>query len=185
MDRSTVTFGIRSIEVDVEHGLRINGELVKLKGGCVHHDNGILGSAAIDRAEERRVELLKANGFNAIRTSHNPPSPAFLDACDRLGMMVIDEAFDCWNLGKNDDDYHLYFKDWWERDLTSMLMRDRNHPSVIFWSIGNEIDGRREPEGVAIAKEAARCGEEHRPGPARHHGGARALRSQPAGVAGQ
>ena len=102
VDRSTVTFGIRSIEVDIEHGLRINGERVKLKGGCVHHDNGILGSAAFDRAEERRVEILKANGFNAIRTSHNPPSPAFLDACDRLGMMVIDEAFDCWNLGKND-----------------------------------------------------------------------------------
>ena len=153
VDQSTVTFGIRSIEFDVEHGLRINGEVVKLKGGCVHHDNGLLGSAAIDRAEERRVEILKANGYNAIRTSHNPPSPAFLDACDRLGMMVIDEAFDCWNLGKNDDDYHLYFNDWWKRDLDSMLLRDRNHPSVIFWSIGNEIDGRRTPEGVAIAKQ--------------------------------
>ena len=152
VDQTSVTFGIRSIEVDIEHGLRINGEVVKLKGGCVHHDNGLLGSAAIDRAEERRVEILKANGYNAIRTSHNPPSPAFLDACDRLGMMVIDEAFDCWNLGKNDDDYHLYFNEWWERDLNSMLLRDRNHPSVIFWSIGNEIDGRRTPEGVAIAK---------------------------------
>ncbi len=152
VDQSTVTFGIRSIEFDVEHGLRINGEVVKLKGGCVHHDNGLLGSCAIDRAEERRVEILKANGFNAIRTSHNPPSLAFLDACDRLGMMVIVEAFDCWNLGKNDDDYLLYYNDWWERDLKSMLMRDRNHPGVIFWSIGNEIDGRRTPEGVAIAK---------------------------------
>ena len=152
VDYATAAFGIRSIEVDIEHGLRINGDVVKLKGGCVHHDNGILGAAAIDRAEERRVELLKANGYNAIRTSHNPPSPAFLDACDRLGMMVIDEAFDCWNLGKNDDDYHLYFNDWWERDIKSMLLRDRNHPSVIFWSIGNEIDGRRTPEGVAIAK---------------------------------
>jgi len=152
VDQTTVTFGIRSIEVDIDHGLRINGDVVKLKGGCVHHDNGILGSAAIDRAEERRVELLKATGYNAIRTSHNPPSPAFLDACDRLGMMVIDEAFDCWNLGKNDDDYHLYFNDWWKRDIDSMLLRDRNHPSVIFWSIGNEIDGRRTPEGVAIAK---------------------------------
>ncbi len=153
IDRSTVAFGIRSIQVDIEHGLRINGEQVKLKGGCVHHDNGILGASSFDRAEERRVEILKANGFNAIRTSHNPPSVAFLEACDRLGMMVIDEAFDCWNLGKNVDDYHLYFDDWWERDLKSMLLRDRNHPSVIFWSIGNEIDGRREPKGVAIAKE--------------------------------
>ena len=152
VDESTVTFGIRSIEVDVERGLRINGEVVKLKGGCAHHDNGILGSAAIDRAEERRVESMKASGFNAIRTSHNPPSPAFLDACDRLGMYVIDEAFDCWNLGKNHDDYHVYFNDWWKRDLDSMLLRDRNHPSVIFWSIGNEIDGRREPAGVAIAQ---------------------------------
>jgi beta-galactosidase len=152
VDHAHVAFGIRSIEVDTEHGLRINGDQVKLKGGCVHHDNGILGACAFDRAEERRVEILKANGFNAIRTSHNPPSPAFLDACDRLGMMVIDEAFDCWNLGKNVDDYHLYFEEWWERDLKSTLMRDRNHPSVIFWSIGNEIDGRREPTGVAIAK---------------------------------
>jgi beta-galactosidase len=151
-DHSAVSFGIRSIEVDIEHGLRINGKPLKLKGGCAHHDNGILGSAAFDRAEERRVEMMKANGFNAVRTSHNPPSPAFLDACDRLGMIVIDEAFDCWNLGKNDDDYHLYFEDWWERDLKAMLLRDRNHPSIIFWSIGNEIDGRREPAGVAIAK---------------------------------
>ena len=152
-DRSTSSFGIRSIDIDIEHGLRINGETVKLKGGCAHHDNGILGSAAFDRAEERRVEILKANGFNAIRTSHNPPSPAFLDACDRMGMVVIDEAFDCWNLGKNTDDYHVYFEDWWERDLKTMLMRDRNHPSIVFWSIGNEIDGRREPSGVAIAKQ--------------------------------
>ena len=152
VDHSTVTFGIRSIEVDIDHGLRINGETVKLKGGCAHHDNGILGSAAFDRAEERRVETLKASGYNAIRTSHNPPSPVFLDACDRLGMMVIDEAFDCWNLGKNVDDYHVYFEDWWERDIKSMLLRDRNHPSIVFWSIGNEIDGRREPTGVAIAK---------------------------------
>ncbi len=152
VDHTTTSFGIRSIQVDVEHGLRINGEPIKLKGGCVHHDNGILGAAAFDRAEERRVEILKANGFNAIRAIHNPPSPAFLDVCDRLGMVVIDEAFDCWNLGKNEDDYHVSFEDWWERDLNSMLLRDRNHPSIVFWSIGNEIDGRRDPKGVAIAK---------------------------------
>lgn len=152
VDRSTMSLGIRSIEVDIDRGLRINGETVKLKGGCVHHDNGILGAAAFDRAEERRVEILKSNGFNAIRTSHNPPSPMFLDACDRLGMMVIDEAFDCWNIGKNADDYHVYFEDWWERDLKTMLVRDRNHPSIVFWSIGNEIDGRRDASGVAIAR---------------------------------
>ena len=125
--------------MDAENGFRINGEMLKLKGGCLHHDNGPLGAAAIDRAEERRVELMKANGFNAIRTSHNPPSPAFLDACDRLGILVIDEAFDCWNKAKNEQDYHLYFKDWCARDIASMVRRDRNHPSVVIWSIGNEI----------------------------------------------
>jgi beta-galactosidase len=141
-DRCNAPFGIRSVEVDAERGLRLNGQPIKLKGGCVHHDNGPLGSAAIDRAEERRVELLKANGFNAIRTSHNPPSPAFLEACDRLGMLVIDEAFDQWTDAKNPQDYHRFFKEWGGRDIASMVERDRNHPSVIFWSIGNETHER-------------------------------------------
>jgi beta-galactosidase len=153
VDRSSTPFGIREIKVDAENGLRINGESYKLKGACVHHDNGPLGSAAIDRAEERRVELLKANGFNAIRCSHNPPSSVFLDACDRLGMMVIDEAFDMWEQPKNPDDYHLDFKDWWKRDIDAMVLRDRNHPSVIMWSIGNEISERSDPDGVRIAKD--------------------------------
>lgn len=139
LDTTSTPFGIRKIEVDAENGFRLNGQMLKLKGGCMHHDNGPLGSATIDRAEERRVELMKANGFNAIRTSHNPPSPAFLDACDRLGVLVIDEAFDCWTVGKNGQDYSVYFKDWAERDIASMVRRDRNHPSVIMWSIGNEI----------------------------------------------
>jgi beta-galactosidase len=139
LDTTYTPFGIRKIEVDAENGFRLNGQMLKLKGGCMHHDNGPLGSAAIDRAEARRVELMKANGFNAIRTSHNPPSPAFLDACDRLGVLVIDEAFDCWTVGKNGQDYSLCFKDWAERDIASMVRRDRNHPSVIMWSIGNEI----------------------------------------------
>jgi beta-galactosidase len=152
VDQSSTIFGIRTIELDAERGLRINGEVVKLKGGCLHHDNGVLGAAAIDRAEERRVELMKANGFNAIRTSHNPPSPAFLDACDRLGVLVIDEAFDMWRAAKNPEDYHRFFDEWWQRDLRSMVLRDRNHPSVIIWSIGNEIHERAEPEGVAIAE---------------------------------
>ena len=102
----------------------------------MHHDNGPLGAATIDRAEARRVELLKANGYNAIRTSHNPVSPAFLAACDRLGMLVMDEAFDCWSRGKNSNDYHRDFDSWWRRDLAAMVLRDRNHPSVIMWSIG-------------------------------------------------
>ena len=152
LDSVSIPFGIRSIEVDASHGLRINGEVVKLKGGCVHHDNGVLGAAAIDRAEERRVELMKRNGFNAIRTSHNPPSPAFLSACDRLGMVVIDEAFDMWKVAKNPDDYHAYFAEWSDRDFESMILRDRNHPSVVFWSIGNEIPERANPEGVEIAE---------------------------------
>jgi beta-galactosidase len=149
VDKVSTHFGIRKIEVDAENGFRLNGQMLKLKGGCMHHDNGPLGSAAIDRAEERRVELMKANGFNAIRTSHNPPSPAFLDACDRLGMLVIDEAFDCWNEGKNEQDYHLYFKDWAERDIGSMVRRDRNHPSVVIWSIGNEIPEQFRGEATA------------------------------------
>lgn len=151
-DRVSTKFGIRKVEVDAVNGLRLNGEPIKLLGGCMHHDNGPLGAAAIDRAEERRVELLKANGFNAVRTAHNPPSAAFLDACDRLGILVMDEAFDCWNVGKNPQDYHLYFKEWALRDIASMVRRDRNHPSVIMWSIGNEIPEQFQPEGAATAK---------------------------------
>jgi beta-galactosidase len=152
-DKASVPFGIRKVEVDATRGLRINGESIKLRGGCMHHDNGILGACAIDRADERRVELMKAHGFNAIRTAHNPPSSAFLDACDRLGMLVMDEAFDQWERQKNAQDYHLYFNDWWKRDLDSMVLRDRNHPSVIMWSIGNEIPERAQPRGVEIAKQ--------------------------------
>lgn len=148
-------FGIRTITANAEHGLLVNGKPVKLKGGCYHNDNGPLGSRAYDRAEERRVELMKASGFNAIRCSHNPPSPAFLDACDRLGMLVIDEAFDMWKEGKNSFDYHLYFNDWWQKDIESMVNRDRNHPSVIMWSIGNEIPNRDQPEVVTVAKQLA------------------------------
>ena len=151
VDSTSAPFGIRKVEVDAERGLRINGDVVKLKGGCMHHDNGLLGACAIDRAEERRVELMKANGFNAIRTSHNPPSPAFLDACDRMGMLVMDEAFDQWEKQKNAQDYHLYFADWWQRDIDAMVLRDRNHPSVIIWSIGNEVPERAEPRGVELA----------------------------------
>jgi beta-galactosidase len=154
-DKTETPFGIRSISFDPVNGFRLNGKTLKLKGGCVHHDNGPLGSRAYDRAEERRVELLKASGFNAIRCSHNPPSPAFLDACDRLGMLVMDEAFDMWNEQKNPADYHLYFNEWWKKDVESMVLRDRNHPSVIIWSIGNEIPNRHKPEVVQTAKTLA------------------------------
>ncbi len=154
-DNVSLSVGIRKVEIDAVNGLRINGEPYKLRGGCVHNDNGPLGSVCIPRAEERRVEILKANGYNAIRTSHNPPSRDFLDACDRLGMMVIDEAFDCWEEAKNPEDYHLYFEEWWERDLESLIIRDRNHPCVILWSIGNEVRERAEPHGVEIGKALA------------------------------
>jgi len=158
LDSETVTFGFRHVEVDAENGFRLNGVPIKLKGGCVHHDDGLLGSASFDRAEERKVELMKASGFNAIRCAHNPPSPAMLDACDRLGMLVIDEAFDCWRMGKNRNDYHLFFEDWWERDMLAMLHRDFNHPSVVIWSIGNEIGERSgASDGYAWAERLAGC----------------------------
>lgn len=152
IDQQETSFGIRSISFDAQNGFRLNGKTVKLKGGCVHHDNGPLGAKAYDRAEERRVQLLKQSGYNAIRCAHNPPSPAFLDACDRNGMLVIDEAFDMWTEQKNPFDYHLYFNDWWKRDVESMVYRDRNHPSVIMWSTGNEIPNRERPEVAAMSK---------------------------------
>lgn len=151
-DRVQTPFGIRTIQADAINGFRLNGQPIKLKGGCVHHDNGPLGAKAYDRAEERKVTLLKAAGYNAVRCSHNPPSPAFLDACDRLGMLVIDEAFDTWEDQKNPEDYHLYFDKWWQRDIESMVYRDRNHPSIIMWSTGNEIPNRQRPEVAQVAK---------------------------------
>lgn len=139
VDSVDTSVGIRSISFDPEKGFHLNNVPMKLKGGCVHHDCGLLGAASYDRAEERKVELLKKNGFNAVRCAHNPPSPAFLDACDRLGLLVIDEAFDCWREGKNINDYSVFFEEWWQKDLASMILRDRNHPSIIMWSIGNEV----------------------------------------------
>jgi beta-galactosidase len=154
-DRVETSFGVRSLAWSVEKGLLLNGQSIKLAGGSVHHDNGPLGAAAFDRAEERRVELLKAAGFNAVRTAHNPPSPAFLDACDRLGLLVLDEPFDVWTKSKAKYDYARLFKDWWQRDVDSMVLRDRNHPSIIAWGIGNEIPEAWTPEGAPIAKQLA------------------------------
>lgn len=141
VDAVSAPFGIRTIEFDAEHGFRLNGETVLLKGANLHHDNGPLGAAAINRAEERRVELMKANGFNTIRSSHNPPSSALLKACDRLGMLVIDEAFDQWNEPKENrlEGYQRFFSEWYAHDVAAMVRRGRNHPSIIMWSIGNEI----------------------------------------------
>lgn len=153
IDQHVEHFGVRAIEFSAEEGFKLNGEKVLLKGANMHHDNGLLGAAAIGRAEERRVAIMKANGFNAIRTSHNPPSTEFLDACDRLGVLVMDEAFDMWEHPKNPQDDHLFFSEWGKKDLEAIVLRDRNHPSVIIWSIGNEIYERADPVGVKIAKE--------------------------------
>ncbi len=155
-EEKEVSFGVRTISFTRERGFCLNDEPVKLKGGCIHHDNGVVGSCAFDAMEYRRVRLLKENGYNAIRTSHNPPSKALLDACDRLGMLVVDEAFDCWRAKKNAADYHLYFENCWREDLASMVLRDRNHPSVIMYSIGNEI-GERDGSGNGPEISAAMC----------------------------
>lgn len=152
IDETKTRFGIRSIEFSPEKGFLLNGESVLLKGGCLHHDNGILGAAAFKTAEYRRVRIMKENGFNAIRTAHNPPSTLFLEACDELGMLVIDESFDQWQRPKNAQDYNLYFNDWWEKDMESMLFRDRNHPSIIIWSVGNEISERADSSGLEIGR---------------------------------
>ncbi|MEV6544079.1 glycoside hydrolase family 2 TIM barrel-domain containing protein [Streptomyces sp. NPDC051665] len=155
LDAETVVFGVRSLRLDPRHGLRINGETVKLRGACVHHDNGVLGAATFARAEERRVQLLKDAGFNALRMSHHPMSKAMLDACDRLGMLVVDEAFDVWTSGKSEFDYSLDFPEWWERDIEAMVAKDFNHPSVIVYSIGNEIPETGTPSGAARGRELA------------------------------
>ncbi|GAH68734.1 unnamed protein product, partial [marine sediment metagenome] len=153
VDKVKTTFGIRSIKFDTATGFTLNGKTIKLKGGCFHHDNGPLGAAAIDRAEERKIEILKKAGFNAIRCSHNPPSPYLLDVCDRLGMLVIDEFTDMWEKPKvSPDDYSKYFRANWKSDLSSILLRDRNHPSVIMWSIGNEIPEAADTSGFRIAR---------------------------------
>ena len=142
VDEEWVLFGIRTVEADVRHGLRINGKSVKLKGGCLHHDNGVIGAVSLYDAEAWKVKKLKALGFNAIRTAHNPPSAALIEACDRLGMYVFDEAFDAWGMGKQPGDYNQFFESDWRKDLAAFVRRDRCHPSVILWSTGNEITER-------------------------------------------
>jgi beta-galactosidase len=155
LDETFARFGIRTVRVSPERGFELNGRVVKLLGGNVHHDTGPLGAAAFARAEERKVELLKAAGFNAVRTAHNPPSVAFLDACDRLGLLVVDEIFDGWEKAKNQRDYGRLFAEWWARDVDAWVRRDRHHASVVMWSAGNEMFERGNAEGLRIAGELA------------------------------
>src|SRR5699024_3774441 len=139
LDQAAEHFGIRELRIDPVHGLRLNGKGVLLRGACYHHDNGVLGAATFARAEARRVELGKAAGFNSIRVSHNPASRALLEACDRLGVLVLEESFDTWNTPKRAFDYAKEFADHWEEDVKTIVEKDFNHPSVFMYCIGNEI----------------------------------------------
>ena len=156
LDRYSQTFGIRSCEWDPDKGFFLNGKNVKLLGVCLHHDMGCLGSAVHRRALERELGILKDMGCNAIRTSHNPPAPELLDICDRMGFLVMDEAFDMWRMRKTEFDYSRFFDEWHEKDLRDFLRRDRNHPSVIIWSIGNEIPEQWVGEDDEAKQELAR-----------------------------
>jgi len=150
IDESENKFGIRILQVDAKRGLRVNGKTVKLRGACVHHDSGLLGAATYDDVKYRQVKILKEAGFNAIRMAHNPISQAMLRACDELGMYVMDESFDMWTRCKSDYDYGMYFQEWWEKDIEAMVRKDYNHPSVILYSIGNEIPELGTNKGVEI-----------------------------------
>ncbi|HWD88085.1 MAG TPA: beta-galactosidase GalB [Mucilaginibacter sp.] len=154
-DEYTTPIGIRYFEFDADKGFSLNGKHLKILGVCDHHDLGSLGAALNDRALQRQLEMLKAMGCNGIRTSHNPPAPELLDLADRMGFLVMDEAFDCWQKGKVKYDYHLYFDEWHKRDLEDQVLRDRNHPSVIIWSIGNEIPQQDDPKSLTLAPELA------------------------------
>jgi len=152
LDRYVTPFGIRTIKFDREKGFLLNGRTVKIQGVCNHHDLGALGAAVNRRATERQLQIMKAAGVNAIRTSHNPPSPELLEYCDRLGLVVMDESFDMWKRPKVPNGYSKYFDEWSERDVRDMVHRDRNHPSIIMYSIGNEIPEQNSPNGAEMAK---------------------------------
>lgn len=152
LDEYKTKFGIRTIEFDKDNGFLLNGNKVELNGVCMHHDQGPLGTAINYRAKQRQMQIMQSMGVNALRTSHNPPSPEVLQICDELGIVVIVEAFDEWKIGKVENGYNKYFDEWHERDLRDMIKRDRNHPSVIMWSIGNEILEQSKKDGWKVAK---------------------------------
>ncbi len=144
------TFGIRKLEWNSREGMTINGERVILRGACIHHDNGVMGACAFPEAEERKVRIMKANGYNALRSAHNPCSKAMLDACDRLGMLMMDEYVDVWYIHKTEKDYAGYMQDWWKQDLKDMVEKDYNHPSVIMYSTGNEVSETAQKKGIDL-----------------------------------
>jgi beta-galactosidase len=151
-DEAGTTFGIRSIAYDKDRGFLLNGRRVKMRGVNLHHDAGGLGTAVPESIWLSRLQTLKAMGANAIRTSHNPPAPELLDLCDRLGLLVMAEVFDEWAIGKVPEGYHKYFEEWSERDVTDFIHRDRNHPSIVLWSAGNEIGEQSTPDGVQVLR---------------------------------
>jgi len=155
LDRYETPFGIRTIQFTTDNGFLLNGRRLKIQGVCLHSDLGPLGTAVNTRGLQRQFELLRAMGCNAIRTSHNPPAPEFLDLCDRMGFVVMAEAFDCWEKAKRPGDYHLVFPEWHEKDLRTFIRRDRNHPSIVLWSIGNEVPEQRSGSNVPLGKELA------------------------------
>ncbi|KAJ0116362.1 hypothetical protein J7T55_007342 [Diaporthe amygdali] len=152
IDQYETQFGIRSVNFDATNGLIVNGQAVRIRGTNNHHDLGSLGAAFNERAAERQLQILQELGCNTLRMSHNPPAPEFLDLADRLGFLVMDETFDAWNVAKVPNDYHLLFPDWHEPDTRSLVRRDLNHPSVILWSIGNEIPEQRTADGAETAR---------------------------------
>ena len=153
LDEAADTFGIRTLAVDAKRGFRVNGKSVNLRGGCIHHDSGLLGAATYEDAQYRQILKMKEAGFNAIRMSHHPMAPAMLRACDEIGMYVMDETFDMWNRLKSNYDYGLYFQEWWEKDVTAMVRKDYNHPSVVLYSVGNEIPEIGTDKGAQTCQE--------------------------------
>lgn len=149
-DEVQTEFGLRTIEWGADRGLLLNGRRVILRGACIHHDNGILGAACWPDAVRRKVWLLKQNGYNALRSAHNPCSRALLEACDRQGVLVMDEFVDCWYIHKTVHDYVTYFSDWWQKDLAAMVAKDYNHPCVILYSTGNEVSETAQERGIAL-----------------------------------